>query len=63
MIPRKQPGKIVELGVADEDFKTPKTDTSVTTTEASVVTEQTTSGGGQATPPVPTTTPATTPRT
>src|SRR5213083_2884742 len=39
VIPKKQPGKIVELGVADQDFKTP------------VVTE-TTSSGGQAPSPV-----------
>src|SRR3954454_4959088 len=42
-IPKKSTRKIVELGVADDDFKT-KTDTSATT--------DATSQGGQAPPPV-----------
>ena len=46
-VPKKQQGKIVELGVADEDFKQPdatKTDTTKTTAavETPVVTEATT---------------------
>jgi len=59
-VPKKQQGKIVELGVADEDFKQPdatKTDTTKTTTavETPVVTEATTTSGGQAPTPVQTT--------
>ena len=48
VVPKKQQGKIVELGVADEDFKQPdatKTDTTTTTSatvETPVVTEATT---------------------
>jgi cell division septation protein DedD len=61
VIPKKPQGKIVELGVADDDFKQPdatKTDTAKTTTavvETPVVTEATTSSGGQAPTPVQTT--------
>jgi len=36
VVPKKQPGKIVELGVADEDFKQPA---AATTTETPIVTE------------------------
>ena len=51
-IPKKTPGKIVELGVADDDFK--KTETTASTT--------TTSTGGQAPSPVqPALTPEPTP--
>jgi len=67
VVPKKQQGKIVELGVADEDFKqpdAPKTDTTTTTTvETPVVTEATTSSGGQAPTPVQTTTHAEPPAT
>jgi cell division septation protein DedD len=55
VVPRKPAGKIVELGVADDEFK----QLPVTKTEAPVLTETTTTttpSGGQAPPPVPSTT-------
>ena len=49
VVPHKPAGKIVELGVADDEFK----QLPVTKTEAPVLTETTvTSSGGQAPPPV-----------
>jgi sporulation related protein len=60
VVPHKPAGKIVELGVADDEFK----QFPVTKTEAPVLTETTTTttpSGGQAPPPVqPTTGPAAT---
>ncbi len=41
-IPKKSAGKIVELGVADDDFKTPANQTDTATTAMPVVTEGTT---------------------
>jgi len=44
VVPKKQTGKIVELGVADSDFKAPET---------TVITESAPSSGGQPPTPVP----------
>lgn len=59
VVPKKQQGKVVELGVADQDFKT--NTATPTTAEAPVVTESATSSSGGQVPtpvPAPTTTPS-----
>ena len=61
VVPKKQQGKIVELGVADEDFKQPdatKTDTTTTTTSAAVATPVVTEAPTTAVAPAPAPTPA-----